>query len=462
MKKQIIKESVESDARRAISNDETSEVIAQKIQNILAFFSGLNKAYKQNIKQKIGDILWLSALQFVKDGLHDGDISSGDIEILLDNLYEKYLSKLNKETTKKEDVDKLFISVKNGIKQNKSVEDILESALSFLEQKELGYSLDNLFLEEIRQLGKDAIDRGDSAFKNLLKQYERRGELTALYDSPDCVIYLINTMEASVACGAFTEWCTARTDKFNQFDRYAFYGLSLIWFSKEKHTYIWNGANITFGKRFGVTLNDFPRGQAQTEVHEYAPDEIKDLLYEYIGKEETEDLLGRSKQVINNREKEKILTAIESGADINELLIKTSKSGNTEIVELLLKHRADINAKDKYEKTALMLASERGFIEIVKLLLETGADVNAKDNIDHTALIDASDEGYIEIVKLLIDAGADVNAKTEDGWTALMLASRYGHPDIVKLLLEAGAEVDPNDKRIMRFIVNHNLDYLVK
>jgi ankyrin repeat protein len=55
------------------------------------------------------------------------------------------------------------------------------------------------------------------------------------------------------------------------------------------------------------------------------------------------------------------------------------KEGHTEIVQLLLEKGADVNAKNKYGRTALIYATERGYTEIVQLLLEKGADVNAKD-----------------------------------------------------------------------------------
>lgn len=82
-------------------------------------------------------------------------------------------------------------------------------------------------------------------------------------------------------------------------------------------------------------------------------------------------------------------------------------------------------------------------------------------NIDKE-LIKNIKQGNTEIVKLLLEAGADVNAKDIYGNTALMYSSEYGYTEIVKLLLEAGSEVDPNDTETMEFIVDHNLDYLVK
>ena len=46
-------------------------------------------------------------------------------------------------------------------------------------------------------------------------------------------------------------------------------------------------------------------------------------------------------------------------------------------MKLLLENSADVNAKTKYNRTALMLAARYGHEKVVKKLLEKSADVNA-------------------------------------------------------------------------------------
>jgi ankyrin repeat protein len=87
-------------------------------------------------------------------------------------------------------------------------------------------------------------------------------------------------------------------------------------------------------------------------------------------------------------------------------LIDTAKKGDTAKVNALLNKGADVNAKDKDGKTALMAASEKGHTEIVKTLIDNGANVNAKSKIGSTALMLASLGGHTEIVQLLKKAGA--------------------------------------------------------
>ena len=112
--------------------------------------------------------------------------------------------------------------------------------------------------------------------------------------------------------------------------------------------------------------------------------------------------------------------------------------GNTERVELLLSAQdIDFNVQNNAGKTPLMLASE---ISIIKALLTAGAKVNAVDSNGDTALHRACDDGEREKVELLLSAqGIDFNVQNNAGKTPLMLAYNL---DIFKDLLAAGAKVD--------------------
>ena len=447
MKKKIIKESAITDARHFIGDAVLINFIENKINDILFKFSNLNRDDRMIIKKKILDMLWLAAKQFVKDAKKTGKkLTQDDIEILLDNLHENYFSKLNKKEIDKQDIDALFKSFKNGLKNKLAVETILEKELALMKRGETKYNLDGLSLEVIRKLGKKAIKRGNGFFKELLKQYESRGELTALYDAPDCVIYLINSIEAAVASGAFTEWCTAITDSGNLFERYDVDGLSLIWFPNEKHTYVWNKADITFGKRFGVTLLNFPIGEAQTEENAKVPEEVKDLLVKHIGEEKTNEILGKTEQNIKNRDKQKALKAIEQEKDLDDLFLEEVQKNNLELTELLLKEDADVNVKDEYGWNALMYAVNEGNPEIVRLLLDSGIKLNEVDKNGWTALLRAISDNKEEIIKMLIEAGADVNIRNKRNDSVLLYASKRCNKDIVEMIIEHGADINAVDR----------------
>src|SRR5579875_448163 len=89
----------------------------------------------------------------------------------------------------------------------------------------------------------------------------------------------------------------------------------------------------------------------------------------------------------------------------------------------------------------LLDAAASGQIGKVLDLISTGADVNAKNKWGETALMLAAQHGRAEAVKILIEAKADVNAKNKWGETALMFAAEHSHIGIVDLLKSA---VDKN------------------
>jgi ankyrin repeat protein len=118
---------------------------------------------------------------------------------------------------------------------------------------------------------------------------------------------------------------------------------------------------------------------------------------------------------------------------LNQLLVRESQKGHTEIVKVLLDACVDVHAK---KDMALRFASENGHTEVVKLLLEAGADVHA---VGDGALYYASRNGHTETVKLLLDKGADVHSYN---YEALRAARDMGHTETVTVL-EATAMKPP-------------------
>lgn len=81
-------------------------------------------------------------------------------------------------------------------------------------------------------------------------------------------------------------------------------------------------------------------------------------------------------------------------------LIEAVKNNDINKINSILKSgKADINSKDKYCETALMIASCKGNLEIVKLLVDNGADINIKNNNGKTALDLADSEEIKEVLR---------------------------------------------------------------
>ena len=100
--------------------------------------------------------------------------------------------------------------------------------------------------------------------------------------------------------------------------------------------------------------------------------------------------------------------------------------------------KINLNEKDSYGDTALIIAAYRGHVDILKVLLgHRDIDINIKHRCHgDTALILAAYHGHKDIVKALLGhRGINVNIKNEDGDTALIIAVNRGHKDIVKALL---------------------------
>lgn len=85
-----------------------------------------------------------------------------------------------------------------------------------------------------------------------------------------------------------------------------------------------------------------------------------------------------------------------------------SMDGRAAVVQLLLRHGADLQARDRHGKTALHLATRHRSI-VLEGLLKAGADVDVKDNDGRVALHEAIRTKHGDGLTLLLSYGADVN-----------------------------------------------------
>ncbi len=155
-----------------------------------------------------------------------------------------------------------------------------------------------------------------------------------------------------------------------------------------------------------------------------------------------------------------------------------------QVVALLLKHGANMDAVDSDGNRAVDYAARMGLLDRVNLLLSKGAKVKDRDQVLHlarnVALLDAGVNGNLEqartmlaegadadylgpegqssllaaiqndrspaLVALLLDQKAQVNIAGRDGSTALMLAGDRFKAETVQVLLDHGADVKARDK----------------
>ena len=74
-------------------------------------------------------------------------------------------------------------------------------------------------------------------------------------------------------------------------------------------------------------------------------------------------------------------------------------------------------------------------------VLADGGDVDAKDKFGQTALMLAATHGRAGAVEILIGTGADLNVTAKYGLSAVMLAVINKHEDIARTLADAGADL---------------------
>ncbi len=86
-------------------------------------------------------------------------------------------------------------------------------------------------------------------------------------------------------------------------------------------------------------------------------------------------------------------------------------------------------------------AIKRGDVLIVRDLLKEGSDVDARDRYGQTALMLAAHAGYRQVVEILIAHQANLNITAKFGLSALMLAIIAGHVEVASLLAKAGADL---------------------
>ncbi|XP_026706836.1 ankyrin repeat domain-containing protein 22 isoform X1 [Athene cunicularia] len=146
-------------------------------------------------------------------------------------------------------------------------------------------------------------------------------------------------------------------------------------------------------------------------------------------------------------------------------LICACKQGSNRIVSYLLKRNADVNLRNKKDRTCLHYAVRKRFTfldyvliiilmpvmligyllmisktkqneNLVKMLLRAGADVNATDFSGCTALHYACEMKNQAVIPLLLEAHADTSVKNQNGETPLDIARRLQFHNIENMLMK--------------------------
>lgn len=147
-------------------------------------------------------------------------------------------------------------------------------------------------------------------------------------------------------------------------------------------------------------------------------------------------------------------------------LVFAAKLDKTEIARRLIDGGADVNARNIFSDTALIVASYRQNVNLVRLLLSSGSAPDAKGQWGRSALWYAADKGNTAITTELLAHGAKLEARDyQDRETPLLRAVIREHPNVARLLLARGAKVNVTNKycqSALQFAMSDDNKLLIK
>ncbi|XP_063404203.1 ankyrin-1-like [Mytilus trossulus] len=120
----------------------------------------------------------------------------------------------------------------------------------------------------------------------------------------------------------------------------------------------------------------------------------------------------------------------------------SSAYGYTEVVQMLIHNKADINKCNNEECSPLYIACQNGHTEVVQMLINNKADINKCRDTEVSPLYIACQEGHTEVVKMLINNKADINKCRDTGVSPLYIACLKGHTEVVQMLINNKADIN--------------------
>ena len=129
-----------------------------------------------------------------------------------------------------------------------------------------------------------------------------------------------------------------------------------------------------------------------------------------------------------------------------EFLTAVQWCGNLDQIKKLIEH-VDINARDSEGRTAVYLACKIQNLDVLNLLLKKKANINKPNKFHVTPLKSAVFFGNLQFITVLLTHGADSNYPDLEGWTPLFKATFDGNISISKTLLEANANINTQIKK---------------
>ncbi|MGH1564107.1 ankyrin repeat domain-containing protein [Mumia sp. DW29H23] len=134
--------------------------------------------------------------------------------------------------------------------------------------------------------------------------------------------------------------------------------------------------------------------------------------------------------------------------ELDARLLAAAWKNDVAAARRLIDAGADVNAKDDTVQSAYLVATSEGYLRLLDLTLRHGADVASLDSYRGTGLIRAAERGHAAVVGRLVQEDIALDHVNRLGWVALHEALIFAkaeraddYVDTVRVLVAAGADV---------------------
>lgn len=118
------------------------------------------------------------------------------------------------------------------------------------------------------------------------------------------------------------------------------------------------------------------------------------------------------------------------------LFHEAASKGDIPALKKALQQGVDINAINRQQRTAILIAAMNKQYDTVQFLIDEGADINFQDETCFNPFLWGCLNDDLTLVKIMVKAKADLTLLTRFGGVGITPAAEKGHVEIVRELLE--------------------------